>query len=319
MHEYARSAATGLAAGLIAYAAEVVAARRILTRPDPDPVPAAWQPPGNEFAVRRPDGTSLHAVAAGRGVPLVLSHGVMLSVTVWSLVYEPLLERGFRVIAYDHRGHGRSTVGADGLSMASFADDLVAVLDACDARDGLVLGHSMGGLAMLAALERHPELRASLAGLVLAGTTPVTYDIPAAAAAATEALVRRGAMGALFTSRLHGTLLARIGFRRPLPSAVEALRSMIGATPDATLAHGNGALVACDFRPFLPSIATATVVLAGTRDLLVPRGSARAFRRGLPNATVLELPVGHMVPYEAPQRLVEETARLGVRAGLLPR
>ncbi len=60
-------------------------------------------------------------------------------------------------------------------------------------------------------------------------------------------------------------------------------------------------------------------MLAGTRDLLVPRGSARAFRRGLPNATVLELPVGHMVPYEAPQRLVEETARLGVRAGLLPR
>ncbi len=317
MNSYLEAFAKGLAAGIASYGLEVAGVRRLRRRPEIRPMPVGWQPPGKHRVVRTSDGARLVTVTAGEGPPLVLSHGVMLSMSEWALIFDPLVAAGFRVIAYDHRGHGFSTSGDDGFSMGRFGDDLAEVLDAADARHGIVLGHSMGGLAIQSALERHPELRTSLAGVALVATTPLTYEIPRFLLAPAVAAVRWGVMKTVLGSPVHGTLAATVGFRRGSASQVEAVRHLLAATPDATLAGGNRALVACDFRPLLPHVPTPAVVLSGRRDVLVRRGSGRLLAGGLPNARFVELPVGHMIPVERPDVTVNETVALARRSGLL--
>ncbi len=312
--------AAGLALAAAAdYAAERIAVRRMRGRPDEGPlVPDGWRPAAEASEVRGHDGARLHAIAAGSGPTLVLSHGVMLSTEVWPLVFDPLVERGFRVVAYDQRGHGLSTVGDDGHSVANLGRDLGAVIDAHDARRGLVLGHSMGGLAVLSLLAERPELRTELAGIVLVATTPQTIRMPGlladAAALTAGGPLLRGAFG----STLHGTALTRVGFGpRASPAALEAARRVLAGTSGPTLAAANRALVGVDFTGLLPELDMPVLVLAGRHDRVVPRNAPQLFATGLPNATMVEVDAGHMLPLEAAGTVVDATVAFAADLGLL--
>ena len=75
------------------------------------------------------------------------------------------VERGNRVIAFDQRGHGRSTLGSDGSGSAAMAGDYHAVLEHFDVRDGVLVGHSMGGFVAIRAVLDHPDMTQRLRGL----------------------------------------------------------------------------------------------------------------------------------------------------------
>ena len=81
---------------------------------------------GDRHRVATGDGTRLHAIVAGAGTPLVLTHGALLSLEAWALLWQPLLAAGHQVIAYDLRGHGRSTLGRSGFGVQAYAQDLAA-------------------------------------------------------------------------------------------------------------------------------------------------------------------------------------------------
>ena len=81
-----------------------------------------------------------------------------------------LVERGHRVIAFDQRGHGRSTLGSEGSGSAAMAGDYVAILEHFDVRDGVLVGHSMGGFVAIRAMLDHPDLAQRLCGLILFAT-----------------------------------------------------------------------------------------------------------------------------------------------------
>ena len=91
------------------------------------------------------DGTRLHVKDWGHGRPVVLIHGWPLTADSWEYQAVPLLEAGFRVIAYDRRGFGRSDQPADGYDYDTLADDLAAVIEQAGARDAAIVGFSMGG------------------------------------------------------------------------------------------------------------------------------------------------------------------------------
>jgi pimeloyl-ACP methyl ester carboxylesterase len=117
-------------------------------RTDHSHADASLYPPvtGTAQRVRSYDGTELAVLVAGDGPSLVLAHGSLVSSASWALMWRPLLDAGYRLIAYDLRGHGLSTLGADGFGAAPYGHDLAAVLDNFDVRDSVVVAHSAAGI-----------------------------------------------------------------------------------------------------------------------------------------------------------------------------
>ena len=105
------------------------------------------------------DGTEIFYKDWGKGRPIVFSHGWPLSSDAWDAQLQFFLLQGFRVIAHDRRGHGRSGQPSDGNNMDTYADDLAAVLDKLDVRDAALVGHSTGGGEVAHYIGRHGTKR----------------------------------------------------------------------------------------------------------------------------------------------------------------
>ena len=111
------------------------------------------------------DGTEIYYKDWGSGQPIVFSHGWPLSADDWDPQMMFFLAKGYRVIAHDRRGHGRSSQGADGHDMDHYADDLAAVVTHLDLKDAIHVGHSTGGGEVAHYLARHGTSRASKGAL----------------------------------------------------------------------------------------------------------------------------------------------------------
>jgi non-heme chloroperoxidase len=114
------------------------------------------------------DGTEIYYKDWGKGQPIVFSHGWPLSSDDWDGQMLFFGQRGYRVIAHDRRGHGRSTQTWDGNDMDTYADDLAALFDALDLKDAIMVGHSTGGGEVVRYLGRHGSQRVSKAAIVSA-------------------------------------------------------------------------------------------------------------------------------------------------------
>ncbi|MDB5425760.1 MAG: non-heme chloroperoxidase [Phenylobacterium sp.] len=116
------------------------------------------------------DGTEIFYKDWGSGQPIVFSHGWPLTSDDWDAQMMFFGDRGYRVIAHDRRGHGRSTQTWGGHDMDTYADDLLAVVQALDLKDAIHVGHSTGGGEVARFLGRHGTARAAKA--VLIGAVP---------------------------------------------------------------------------------------------------------------------------------------------------
>ena len=105
------------------------------------------------------DGTSIFYKDWGSGQPIVFSHGWPLTADAWDAQMLFLGMRGYRVIAHDRRGHGRSDQTWDGNEMDTYADDLAAVVEALDVRSAIHVGHSTGGGEVARDIGRHGTAR----------------------------------------------------------------------------------------------------------------------------------------------------------------
>ena len=112
------------------------------------------------------DGTEIFYKDWGSGQPVVFSHGWPLSADDWDTQMLFFLQHGYRVIAHDRRGHGRSTQTGDGHDMDHYADDLAAVTSHLDLQDAVHVGHSTGGGEVVRYLARHGESRVAKAVLI---------------------------------------------------------------------------------------------------------------------------------------------------------
>ena len=105
------------------------------------------------------DGVEIFYKDWGSGEPLVFSHGWPLSADDWDAQMLFFLQQGYRVIAHDRRGHGRSTQVGDGHDMDHYADDLAALTEHLDLRGAVHIGHSTGGGEVVRYIARHGESR----------------------------------------------------------------------------------------------------------------------------------------------------------------
>src|SRR6188472_2329836 len=222
------------------------------------------------------DGTEIFYKDWGSGEPIVLSHGWPLSADDWDNQVLFFLERGYRVIAHDRRGHGRSEQTGGGHDMDHYADDLAAVTAHLDLRNAVHVGHSTGGGEVLHYIARHGESRVAKAAIISA-VPPLMVKTPA----------NPGGLPKDVFDGLQAALLAnRSNFYRDLPSGPFYGYNRPGAKPSEAIiqnwwrqgmmggakAHYDGivAFSQTDFTEDLKKINVPVLVMHSEDDQIVP-------------------------------------------------
>ena len=316
----------GVAAAVAGVATERALVRRDRARPDPSKDEPYGSLRGEPFEVTSFDGTRIYGERFGSvGPTLVLSHGFSLNRTLWH--HQCLdLATDRRVVAYDHRGHGLSArAESDDYSLDALARDMDAVVRACGDGPIMLVGHSMGGMALLTWCELFTERLGSIVdGIVLIDTTaadvlhgrlaPAGRGVTAAAQGVQEIVMRAmaGRARELDRIRLHGSgpsyLATRVmGFgRNPPPSQVDFVERMLASVPSDVWLRLMPAMMALDVTHVLADIKVPALVIAGERDRLTPPGAAERLARGLPDAELVVIgDAGHTPMLEAHARVTE--------------
>ncbi len=269
------------------------------------------------------DGAIVHVVERGPvgATPIVLLHGVTLSTRVWHQALDAMGEQ-FRVVALDWRGHGTSTAGRDGYGLEVLARDLSEVLEQLDLRGAVVVGHSMGGMALMRFCGNHPEvLKDRVAGLVFLSTA-ATDVVGATLAPFVRSLVQRVAqrpgVAALTSWTAPGDLgycMVRFTFgARPAPVWVEQVRHIVSTMDPAATAASVVPLIRHDARGVLPTVTIPALVLVGSNDRVTPPSQARVIASLLTNAELVELDgPGHLIMLERQAQFHRLVTRLAER------
>lgn len=222
------------------------------------------------------DGTEIFYKDWGSGQPIVFHHGWPLSADDWDAQMLFFLLNGFRAIAHDRRGHGRSSQVADGHDMDHYAADVAAVVKHLDLRDAVHIGHSTGGGEVARYVARHGDGRVAKAVLVSA-VPPLMVKTPANPG---------GLPIEVFDSFRAGLAANRAQFYRDVASGPFYGFNRDGAAPQEGViqnwwrqgmaggakAHYDGikAFSETDFTEDLKAIAVPTLVLHGDDDQIVP-------------------------------------------------
>ncbi len=226
------------------------------------------------------DGVEIFYKDWGTGQPIVFSHGWPLSADDWDTQMLFFLQHGYRVIAHDRRGHGRSTQTSDGHDMEHYAADLAALTEHLDLKDAIHVGHSTGGGEVAAYIGRHGESRVAKAALISA-VTPFMLKTESNPLGLPKS-VFDGLQAQLFASRaqFYWDLPAGpfYGFNRPGVKSLEPVihnwwrQGMMGGTK----AHYDGivAFSQTDLSGDLKKITVPVLVMHSEDDQIVPYQAA---------------------------------------------
>jgi 3-oxoadipate enol-lactonase len=214
---------------------------------------------------------------------LVLSNSLGSSLEMWEPVLPALAER-FRVLRYDHRGHGASPVPAGPYTIEDIGRDTLELLDATGLQRVAFCGLSLGG-AVGMWLGIHAPERVERLALCCTAARFATPEIWAERAAAVR---EAGSVEPLADAVMERWFTER--FREEHPDAVARVRAMLVATPAEGYAATCDALAACDLRGELDAIRTPTLVLAGRDDPATPPQQAEELASAIPNARLVVVP-----------------------------
>jgi len=240
------------------------------------------------------DGAQIFYKDWGKGQPIVFSHGWPLSADDWDGQMLFFGQRGYRVIAHDRRGHGRSTQTWDGNEMDTYADDLSALFEALDLKDAIMVGHSTGGGEVARYLGRHGSRRVSKAALISA-VPPLmlkTEKNPGGAPLS----VFDGLREALAANRpqfYKDITLPFYGYNRPGAKISEGIREhwWLQGMMGGMKAHYDciKAFSETDFTQDLKKIDIPVQVMHGDDDQIVPIGAAAPMSARLLKRSTLKI------------------------------
>jgi non-heme chloroperoxidase len=242
------------------------------------------------------DGTEIYYKDWGQGQPIVFSHGWPLSSDDWDAQMLYFGRHGFRVIAHDRRGHGRSTQTWEGNEMNTYADDLAALMNHLDVKNAVMIGHSTGGGEVTRYLGRHGTARVAKA--VLIGAVPPlmlkTESNPGGLPIAVFDGIRAGVV-ADRSKTFKEITMPFYGYNRPGAQISEGVREhfwlqgMLGGVKphyDCIKAFSE-----TDFTEDLKKIDIPVLVMHGDDDQIVPIGaSALMSSKLLKNGTLKVYP-----------------------------
>ena len=229
------------------------------------------------------DGVEIFYKDWGSGQPIVFSHGWPLSADDWDAQMMFFVNHGYRVIAHDRRGHGRSAQVADGHDMDHYADDLAAVTAHLDLKNAIHVGHSTGGGEVVHYIARHGESRVAKAA-ILSAVPPLMVKTAANPGGLPKERVRRfpGSSSPPAARSFYRDVAAGpfYGYNRPGAKPSEAViqnwwrQGMMGGAK----AHYDGivAFSQTDFTEDLKKINVPVLVMHGDDDQIVPYADSGA-------------------------------------------
>ncbi|WP_316523650.1 alpha/beta fold hydrolase [Kitasatospora brasiliensis] len=350
--------AAGAAAGVAIERLTVGRAMRRRARVELDAKAPYGSLRGRPRTVTAPDGTELYVELDGTGwaepdggtthpepLTVVFCHGYCLNQDSWHFQRAALRE-GLRLVFWDQRSHGRSErsrsyLAGEPAGIDQLGGDLKAVIDAVAPTGPLVLvGHSMGGMTVMALADQHPELfRERVAGVALIGTlagdwNEVSLGLPKAGAK----LFKKVAPGMVKllgrqvdlveATRRLGSDVTSVFYRRFSfggrdvdPGVVRFAEQLLDATPIDVVAEFYPVFGVHEKYEALAALrGLPALVMAGTKDLLTPAAHSEAMAERLPGAElVLAEGAGHLVMLECPELVDHELARLLRRAAAFAR
>jgi len=244
--------------------------------------------------VKTKDGVEIFYKDWGRGQPIVFSHGWPLSGDDWDNQMLFFLNHGYRVIAHDRRGHGRSSQVADGHDMDHYADDLATLTAHLDLKSAIHVGHSTGGGEVVRYIGRHGESRVAKAAILSAVPPLMVKTTANPGGLAKEVFDGLQAQLAANRSQFYRALPEGpfYGFNRPGAKSSEATianwwrQGMMGGAK----AHYDGvvAFSQTDFTEDLKKISVPVLVMHGDDDQIVPYAdSAPLSAKLLKNGTLI--------------------------------
>jgi pimeloyl-ACP methyl ester carboxylesterase len=328
--------ATAISVGAVVGARRYAVGRERL-KPDPNRRERFGELRGREITVVATDGVPLHVEVDGPDdapLTVVFSHGYCLTQDSWHYQRRDLAAGDVRMVFWDQRSHGRS--GRSDHAHATIdqcGEDLLAVLEATTepGQSVVLIGHSMGGMTIMALAERHPELfgdRVVGAGFVNTSSgklAELTLGLPeafgkvfrAAVPGVVRGIGRRAKLvdqGRRIGADIAFVVTRRIAFADPdvSPSVVEFLEKMIGSTPTDVIAEFYPTLAAHDKLAALEVLkGLPAVVVVGDQDRLTPPAHGRAIAAALPDADLVEVSDGgHVVMLEHPAAVTDALAGL---------
>jgi len=222
--------------------------------------------------IRTRDGESLFYQDWGKGAPMVFLAGWGLPSSMWDYQMVPLSDEGLRCVAYDRRGHGRSSHAGGGYDYDTLADDLAAVLDTLDLRGVTLVGMSMAGGEMVRYLTRHGAQRIARLVFVATAATPFlarTADNPTDIPAERFEHFRRNVLLRDFPKWMEDN-------KQPFfvpdtsPQMQEWVRMLMLGNSMKALVECNRSMTSTDFREELPKIRVPSLLIHGDMDVSAP-------------------------------------------------
>lgn len=281
----------------------------IKSNPNPYPVEDLEKKlEGHTEVIIAKDGARIHAISKGQGDVVILANGYGIDKNEWNIVANQLLEKGYRVIAFDLRGHGKSTIGKDNITSQAMIDDYQMVLEHFDVKGGILAGHSTGGFLSILFLLNHQEtalarlkgtvIIAGLAGDVLKGNIQNRLQIP---------LIRLGWLQKLIAFETFGWYFgASLCGKKPFPAAITAFNRIFLQQDHHKLIPILKFLAKESYYNRLGEIQTPCVIICGEDDRTTPRWHSEKMGKDIPNArNVWVKDMGHLLNWEAPQVIVE--------------
>ncbi len=244
--------------------------------------------------IRTKDGVEIYYKDWGKGQPIVFSHGWPLSADDWDNQLLFFLKQGYRVIAHDRRGHGRSSQTGEGHDMDHYADDLAALTSHLDLKDAIHVGHSTGGGEVAHYIGRHGESRVAKAALISA-VPPLMLKTPANPAGLPKE-VFDGLQAQLAANRAQFYIDIPAGpfygYNRPGAKPSQGIidnwwrQGMMGGTK----AHYDGivAFSQTDFTEDLKKFTVPTLVMHSEDDQIVPYAAAGPLTAKLVKGAILK-------------------------------
>jgi non-heme chloroperoxidase len=241
------------------------------------------------------DGTQIYYKDWGAGQPVVFSHGWPLSADAWEAQMFFLASHGYRCIAHDRRGHGRSSQPWNGNNMDTYADDLAELFDVLDLSDAVMIGHSTGGGEVARFIGRHGTAR--IAKAVLMGAVPPIMLKTKSNLGGLPIEVFDGFREAFLADRAQFFLDVAsgpfFGFNRP---GAKVSQGMINAwwMQGMMSGHKNGydcikAFSETDFTEDLKKFDVPTLILHGDDDQIVPIGASALLSAKLVKDSTLKI------------------------------
>ena len=263
------------------------------------------EPTGDETYINCPDGTKLRTISAGKGQTIVLAHGFGGTLRDWNLVFNQLVKEGFRVIAFEQRGHNKSSVGKDGISSTAMASDYKTVLEHFDVKDAVLVGHSMGGFLTVKFLLDYADvakqrihaalIMSSFAGDISRDNNQNKMQIP---------MIEKGYLQSILGVKSLATLFGASLIGKPYKAIVQSSLDNTKLQNYNQLIPILKAFVDENYYNRLNEITIPCTILVGSVDKTAPAFHSENLAKGIPKAQLLKIEGrGHLLNWEAPNEV----------------